>query len=460
MFGYHISVDHGGSVVQVADYPDKDGNVIAQKVRGKGKKFSFLGQPKDVGLFGQHLWNHGKKIVISEGEIDALSIAEAHDRAWPVVSIPGGSAAAKKHISKSMDYLLGFQEVILMFDNDVAGQQAVTECAPLFDHGHCKIARLPDLYKDANEALVAGNIRAIISAIFNARPYAPDGIVALADIADDILKPIETGLPWAWSTLTELTYGRRYRELYALGAGTGVGKTDFLTQQIAFDVTQLGQRVGVIYLEQSNAETGKRIAGKHAGKLFHVPDSGWEEGELHDAVLAMGDQVYLYDHFGETDWTVIKARIRFMAQGLGIRIIYLDHLTALADPSNERESLETCMKEMAGLAHELDLMIHFVSHLSTPEGKPHEEGGRVMIRHFKGSRSIGFWSYLMIGLERDQQAEGMAHRTTTTLRILKDRFTGQSTGACLWLGYDADTGLLFETTKPTEGDTSDEECPF
>ncbi len=83
-----------------------------------------------------------------------------------------------------------------------------------------------------------------------------------------------------------------------------------------------------------------------------------------------------------------------------------------------------------------------------------------MIRHFKGSRSIGFWSYLMIGLERDQQAEGMAHRTTTTLRILKDRFTGQSTGACLWLGYDADTGLLFETTKPTEGDTSDEECPF
>ena len=100
------------------------------------------------------------------------------------------------------------------------------------------------------------------------------------------------------------------------------------------------------------------------------------------------------------------------------------------------------MKEMAGLANELGIIITFVSHLTTPEGKPHEEGGRVTIRHFKGSRAIGFWSYLMLGLERDQQHDDPSLRQVTTLRILKDRYTGQSTGETIYLGYAGDTGLL------------------
>ena len=32
--------------------------------------------------------------------------------------------------------------------------------------------------------------------------------------------------------LTRLTYGRRYGEIATFGAGTGVGKTDWLSQQI------------------------------------------------------------------------------------------------------------------------------------------------------------------------------------------------------------------------------------
>ena len=102
------------------------------------------------------------------------------------------------------------------------------------------------------------------------------------------------------------------------------------------------------------------------------------------------------------------------------------------------------MKEMATLANELNIIIIFVSHLTTPEGKPHEEGGRVTIRHFKGSRAIGFWSFLMFGLERNQQAEEDTERRTTKLRVLKDRYTGQATGRVFNLIYDADTGLLKE----------------
>jgi len=95
---------------------------------------------------------------------------------------------------------------------------------------------------------------------------------------------------------------------------------------------------------------------------------------------------------------------------------------------------------MAGLTQELNIIVHFISHLATPEGKPHEEGGRVMIRHFKGSRAIGFWCFFMFGLERSQQEPD----APTTLRCLKDRYTGQATGNTILLSYDKETGTLSE----------------
>lgn len=67
-----------------------------------------------------------------------------------------------------------------------------------------------------------------------------------------------------------------------------------------------------------------------------------------------------------------------------------------------------------------------------------------MIRHFKGSRAIGFWSHYMFGLERDQQATDERHRTVTTFRVLKDRYTGRATGLTFYLGYDQTTGRLSE----------------
>jgi twinkle protein len=117
------------------------------------------------------------------------------------------------------------------------------------------------------------------------------------------------------------------------------------------------------------------------------------------------------------------------------------------------------MKEMAALANELQIIIVFVSHLATPEGKPHEEGGRVMIRHFKGSRTIGFWSYFMFGMERDQQAEDENARQRTTFRVLKDRYTGQATGSVVTLVYDKDTGRLAEGAPVDFGDDGDTSGP-
>lgn len=450
-FGYQVG-SHNGKPVQIAPYFDGHGNMVAQKVRYQGKDFSVRGDLSKALLFGANLWDKGRRIVVTEGEIDAMSVSIAQGNKWPVVSVPNGAQGAKKSLQQHLEYLNGFEEVVLMFDMDEPGQKAAAECTELFPPGKVKIASLP--LKDANECLMQGNEKEILTAIWNAKTYRPDGLVSIEDILPELEKPVTQGLPWFLPTLTKVTFGRRYGEVYGLGAGTGVGKTDFFTQQMEHDINVLGLKVGGIFLEQKPIDTAIRVAGKQAGKKLHVPDGSWEAQERTKWVSNLRDKLTLYDSFGQTDWTIVSNKIRFMVVSEGIRIFYLDHLTAMADTADEKGSLEQIMKEMAGLANELQIIIHFISHLATPEGKPHEEGGRVSIRHFKGSRAIGFWAYFLFGMERDQQHEDIAVRQTTTFRILKDRFTGQSTGTLIYLGYDSDSGKLYETEKPDESKDS------
>lgn len=459
-FNYRVGA-MGGKRVQIADYHDADGKLVAQKVRDADKGFKFIGDPKSATLFGQHLWSSGKMVVVTEGELDCMSVSQVQANKWPVVSIPNGAQGALKALKKNLAFFDQFETVVLMFDMDDPGKEAAKECATLFPVGKCKVAQLP--LKDASDMLQAGRGAEIVDAIWRAKPWRPEGSVKLSELKDKMKEKIEIGLPWFLPSLTKATYGRRYGEIYTLGAGTGVGKTDFLTQQVEYDIMTLKEKVSVIFLEQQPSETGLRIAGKHCGRSLHVPDDGWTEEERDAAIdaVSFGDLLDLYDHFGCAEWSRLEAHIRYLNKAEGYRIFYVDHLTALADPADEKGSLEAIMGSMGGLVKELNIMIILVSHLTTPEGKPHEEGGRVTIRQFKGSRSIGFWSAFMFGMERDQQAEDAEDARATTFRVLKDRNTGRATGVTILLTYDVDTGRLREKNVFDGCDGEDDgDCPF
>jgi twinkle protein len=444
-FDYRVA-DYNGQKVQVATYW-RDGRRVFQKVRTADKKFWARGDDK-AALYGQHLWPAtGRRLVITEGEVDAMTVAQAFGLSWPVVSVPGGAGNALAAIKRELRWIEGYDEVVIWFDADQPGREAAEACARAIKPGKVKLAFAPDGFKDASDMLQAGDVKGICRVVYDARAWRPEGIVTLGEIRERALAPTSFGDPWPWPGVTQATFGRRPGEVYALGAGTGVGKTDFFTQLIAHDVVTLGKTCGVLYLEQPVVETAKRVAGKLAGKRFHVPDGSWTQDELVAAFeqVEKTGRLHLFDAFGATSWDVIGPTIRYMITGLGCEHVFLDHLTALAAAEDdERKALEGIMAELAGIAQETGAKIHFVSHLATPEGKPHEEGGRVMIRHFKGSRAIGFWSHFMFGLERDQQADDPDDRALTTLRCLKDRYSGSATGKTWGLRYDDKTGLLAE----------------
>lgn len=469
-FGYFIAQRREGTV-HVAPYRDADGNVVAQHLRTKDKDFPWLGEPKHAVMFGQHLWRDGgKMVVVTEGEIDAMSVSQMQGNKWPVVSVACGAAMpdeqgrcpkVSNYIAKHVSWLEKFEKVVFMFDMDEQGVASAKAAASVLSPGRAFIASLP--LHDANDLLKEGRGKEIIDAIWGAKSFRPDGLVFFGDLVERIKTSPQLGLPWCLPTLTKATYGRRWGQCVALGAGTGIGKTDFVTQQIEFDVMTLHEKVGLIYLEQPVEETGKRLAGKYAGKRFHVPaaDAGWTQDELDKAVaaLAFENRIAMYDHFGQCDWDFIKAHIRYLNKAHGVRIFYLDHLTALAAGAEEgeKDALERIMAELSGLCQELGIWMLFISHLTTPsDGKSHEEGGRVTIRQFKGSRSIGFWSHFMFGMERDQQHADPVIAGITTFRVLKDRYTGNSTGLVFYLGYDKETGRLFETEMPVKSSFKDE----
>lgn len=429
-------------------YTDAKGNTVAAKIRSvKDKKFSIAGSVADAVLFGQSTFTKGGKYcTLVEGELDALAAFQMTGSQWPVVSIPSGAQSALKAVKANFEWLDSFDSVVLCFDGDAPGIKATEEVAEFFG-GKAKIMKHCSGYKDACDYLKAGKDKLFVDTWWKAEAYKPEGVVTVSDIKERMLAPPVAGIPWCFPTLSGLTYGRRAGELYGFGAGVGVGKTDVFTQQIAYDIQELNKKVGVIYLEQNVVETAQRVIGKMDKKLYHIPDGSFTRGEYLDAVdrLEETGQLFMMEHFGSMSWAAVKGTIKYFAKSLDIKMIYLDHLTALsAQEVDERRALDAIMADMASLAQENGLIIHFVSHLTTPEGKAHEEGGRVLEKHFTGSRAIARWSHYMFGLERDKQHADAVQRQTTTVRVLKDRFTGSATGERFGIRYDRETGYLNE----------------
>jgi twinkle protein len=441
----------GVDPVQIANYRDDAGNIVGQKARTKDKDFKVLGSINGL-LYGKHLWRaKGKRVFVTEGEIDALTVSQVLGHKWPVVSLPNGAQGARKALAANLEWLNGFDQVTLVFDMDDPGRDAAADCTSLFPPGKLSVAALP--LKDPNKMLQDNRTEELIEALWGAKPHRPDGLKTVGDVRDRIFANITTDLTWFDERLNAITYGRRYGECVAFGAGTGVGKTTFLMQQLAHDI-QAGHSVGVFAFEQDVGETVRLVGGQIAGKTFHIPDGSWTDEELHAVVdkLEADNRLHLYDHFGACEWDVVKERIRYLRHDFGVRIFLVDHLTALAAAEdNERTGLERITAEISSLAQELGIWIGVVSHLATPEGKPHEEGGRVMIRHFKGSRAIGFWMHEIYGLERNQQADDETEKRHTIIRILKHRKVGRTVGSTFPITYEDSTGRLIPADDADDG---------
>lgn len=449
--GYWVGRDQNGKLCQVADYRDQNGSIVGQKVRDKDKNFKATGRLKSDALFGKHLWNGGKKIVVTEGEIDALTVMELQDCRFPVVSLGHGASAAKKTCAANYEYFDQFDEIILMFDMDEPGRKAVEEAAQVLPAGKVKVAVLP--CKDPNECHLQGQDKAVLDQVWNAGPWIPDGVVSAVSLKDRVKAHLESeetvGMLFAGcSGLNDKTLGARGGEVIMVTSGSGMGKSTFVRQQALAWGVQQGKKVGMAMLEESVEETVEDLMGLNNKVRLRQSE------DVKKAIVADGrfdqwyddlfgsDTFHLYDSFAEAEADRLLAKLAYMRTGLGCDVIILDHISIVvsaSEESDERKMIDRLMTKLKGFAKSTGVVLVVICHLKNPEkGKAHEEGRPVSITDLRGSGALRQLSDTIIALERNQQGD---MPNLVLVRILKCRFTGD-TGVAGFMEYNKDTGWL------------------
>ena len=453
-YGVQVKMDSVGNITNhYYPYHDKQGAKIATKTRyTKLKEFSLQGNTKLSGLFGEHLFNKNKYIIITEGELDCLSAYQMFktDRyETPVVSIKNGITSAVKDIKGSLDWLEQFDNVIINFDNDEQGREGALKVAELFSPGKCKILNLPNEYKDASDCLSKNKIQVYTKAFWDAKLYAPDGIINANILFDEITKPtLKSFVQYPFEGINKLTYGIRPSELITFTAGSGLGKTQVMREIVHHMIKSTKDNIGLLMLEETPVITSKGLMSVEANQRLHLPDVHVSKEEMKtyfDATVGTG-RVFMFDHFGSNSIDNIVSRVRYLAKGLDCKYIIIDHVSIIvSDQSHgdERRALDEIMTRLRTLVQETGVSMIVVSHLRRPDGKGHEEGAATSLSQLRGSASIGQLSDMVIGLERDAQNDDPEIRNTTRVRVLKNRFAGL-TGPCCNLQYDVDTGRLKE----------------
>lgn len=462
--GYWIAkVD--GVMYQVADYRDQNGNIVSQKVRDKDKNFKTTGSHKSDALFGKHLWNGGKKIVVTEGEIDMLTVMELQDCKYPVVSLGHGASAAKKTCAANYEYFDQFEQIILMFDMDEAGRKAVEEAAQVLPAGKVRVAVLP--CKDANECHLNGHDREIMEQVWNAGPWIPDGVVSALSLRERIREHLSSeesvGLLFSGcSGINDKTLGARGGEVIMVTSGSGMGKSTFVRQQALQWGTAMGKKVGLAMLEESVEETAEDLIGLHNRVRLRQSDSLKREiiengkfDQWFDELFG-NDTFHLYDSFAEAETDRLLAKLAYMRSGLGCDVIILDHISIVVSASgesDERKMIDNLMTKLKGFAKSTGVVLVVICHLKNPDkGKAHEEGRPVSITDLRGSGALRQLSDTIIALERNQQGD---MPNLVLVRILKCRFTGD-TGIAGYMEYNKETGWLEPSSYSGEEESHSE----
>ena len=444
-FNYQVA-KIGEQQAHIAHYRT-EGDMVHQHIRLVDEKdFFWVGDDvQKVKLFGQDIWRPGgKRLVITEGEIDALTIAQAFNLSWQVVSVPSGAQSAVKYIKQQLEWCDSFGDIVLAFDDDEPGRAARDDVAALFAPGKVRIMDYQG-YKDANE-LHLKNPKAVGTAVFDAKPWRPDGIVEVADTWDMMEEEVEIGLELPYPILQRKLRGVRPGRLFIFTAGSGIGKSTFVHEMGYHLAMQHNQTLGILALEESVKKAVRRHVGIHMNKNLSVDnaDTTTEERRVAWEETAGNGRYFFYKHFGSTQIDNLLAKIRYMVVGLGCRFIILDHISIVVSGldigENERKTIDVLMTRLRSFIEETGCSILAIVHLKRPrDGKSYNEGRPVALTDLRGSGSLEQLSDVIISLERNQQDEEMKNISQT--RLLKDRDLGD-TGLADQIAYQQDTGRM------------------
>lgn len=404
-FGVKVSMDEKNNIQShYYPYTSPSGKLVYKQRIVANKEFFWIGGSGE--LFGKEKFQSGgKRLVIVEGEIDAMSVAQAfmdkYETVYPVVGLPSATAAPK--LLQHRDWIRSFDEVVLWFDPDPAGEAALEEARRIVGADKVKIARSPEGCKDANDVLAKVGWKAVLVPIWDAAPWVPSGIIqrdALWDALVNYNALPSIPYPDCIGGLNKKIKGMRLGEIVLFISGTGSGKSTLLREIMIHllgsptlesfpdaDEEQKkimlseADKIGVVSLEEAPAETARKLSGMALNRNpanEEIPLDILKEG--FDAVFGT-DRVILLDHQGSISDGSIIDQLEYMIL-MGCKYLFLDHITILvsegADGLTGNEAIDKVMNDLLRLVKRHNVWIGLVSHLrKAPSGKLTFEQGQL-----------------------------------------------------------------------------------
>lgn len=462
-YGTRYEYDEDQKVEKIYYPVTRDNELSGYKVREHPKTFFAEGATgNDCDLFGAFRFRAGGKyVLITEGEHDAMAAfqmlkeyneSKNSEYVTAVVSITVGAGNPTKQLQANYDFLNSFDNVIIGFDSDEAGDLAVEKVVSYLPKGKVRIAKWR--LKDANKYLEDGKDRLFIQDFYAAKPYIPAGVVASTELYDKILQqatiekvPLPPFLPKLSAKLGD---GLMLGHIYNIAAMTSIGKTAIVNELIYYWIFHSPHLVGVVSMELNAGQYGETMLSRHLQtKLARLSPEEKAEQLANRGIIQKGKELfqredgtprfYLVD---DRDGTVeqIQEVIEQMVIGSGVKIVVIDPLQDLIEGmSNEEQAL--FMKWCKSMIKSHGISFVLINHM-----RKKSEGTSSMDvdeSDIMGSSTIMKSASVNILLARDKNHEDEVERNTTYVKLPKNRVLGE-TGPAGMIYYDSQTHTMHD----------------
>lgn len=424
---YKVTTQKGNENILV--FPFFDENNILQFVKYRniiktsgGSKEWCEKDTKPI-LFGMNLCEGFDELIITEGQIDTLSVAESGFK--NVVSVPTG-ANGFTWVKHCYDWLIKFKKIIVFGDCD-NGKISLIDKLNSILKCDVRCVNIADyLYeKDANDILQKYGKQAIVKAVNNADKQDVKYIKRLSEVkkVDMMSLPkIKTGI----NDLDRAIGGLYFGQVILLSGKRGEGKSTFMSQIVAEAIEQ--DYATFVYSGELQTYHFKnwldlQIAG---GKNISVAKNeyGDDQPYLRDEVVEIinkwyHDKAFIFDNSeikgGEFEG-ILKVLERAICR-YDVKLACIDNLmTALDDDTSldiyRKQSM--FVKELAVMARKYDIVIILIAH-------PKKTKGEFENDTVSGSSDITNAVDVVINYERAKEDD----KCDSKISITKNRLTGK-----------------------------------
>ena len=452
--------------------PDGTLALVKERRAADGEKPKPTSRDCEPVLFGwQAVPDDARSVVITEGEIDALSMAAY---GYVAMSVPFGGGGGRKQqwIEAEYERMARFEAIYLATDTDDEGEAAADEIADRLGRHRCLRIHLPR--KDANECLVEGVVAEEIAACFEkAQHLDPEGLKRPSEYSESVI-----GLFWPKPGERqgyETPYGKlegkllfRPAELTIWTGATGSGKSQIISDCVV-DWVRQGSRVCLSSLEMKPSMTFKRMTKQVVGTDRPTEDA------IVAALTWLDTGLLVYELVGKRKLDDLLEVFRFARAKYGCDQFVLDSLMRLGIAGDDYNTQEAAIFRIVDWAIENNIHVHLVAH----SRKGERDRGVPGSEDVKGAMEIGANAFNIIAVwrnrsleenirkaESDDEREGLRQKPGVVVNVAKQRNGDFEGRVGLWFDQDtyrysssADNAAWKRRYLPDNWNTASREAP-